>query len=79
MNIKGKLMDAEGMQNTFRRLAHQIVERNDGVENVVLIGMPGAGKSSCGRALARLLGRPFVDVDEAIALECGRAASGTFS
>ena len=26
-------------------------------ENVVLIGMPGAGKTSCGRALARLLGR----------------------
>lgn len=44
-------------------------------ENVVLIGMPGAGKSSCGRALARLLGRPFVDVDEAIALECGRSAA----
>lgn len=44
-------------------------------ENVVLIGMPGAGKSSCGRALARLLGRPFVDVDEAIALECGRTAA----
>lgn len=44
-------------------------------ENVVLIGMPGAGKSSCGRALARLMGRPFVDVDEAIALECGRSAA----
>lgn len=44
-------------------------------ESVVLIGMPGAGKSSCGRALARLLGRPFVDVDEAIALECGRTAA----
>lgn len=44
-------------------------------ENVVLIGMPGAGKTSCGRALARLLGRPFVDLDEAIALETGRGAA----
>ena len=44
-------------------------------ENVVLIGMPGAGKSSCGRRLARMLGRPFVDVDEAIAAECGRTAA----
>ncbi|MBM6774074.1 shikimate kinase [Olsenella profusa] len=43
-------------------------------ENVVLIGMPGAGKTSCGRALARLMGRPFVDLDEAIHLECGRSA-----
>ena len=44
-------------------------------QNVVLIGMPGAGKSSCGRVLAHLLGRPFVDVDEAIELECGRDAA----
>mgnify|MGYP005804165649 CR=1 FL=1 len=43
MKIKGKLMDAEGMRNTFRRLAHQIVERNDGVENVVLIGIRTRG------------------------------------
>lgn len=41
-------------------------------ENVVLIGMPGAGKTSCGRRLARLLGRPFVDVDEVISAEQGR-------
>ncbi len=41
--------------------------------NVVLIGMPGAGKTSCGRALARLLGRPFVDLDDAVELECGRS------
>ena len=41
--------------------------------NVVLIGMPGAGKTRCGRALARLLGRPFVDLDDAIELECGRS------
>lgn len=44
-------------------------------ENVVLIGMPGAGKSSCGRALARLLGRPLVDIDDALELECGRGAA----
>ncbi len=44
-------------------------------ENVVLIGMPGAGKTTCGRALARVLGRPFVDLDEAIALETGRGAA----
>ncbi|MDM8270905.1 shikimate kinase [Thermophilibacter provencensis] len=44
-------------------------------QNVVLIGMPGAGKSSCGRALARLLGRPFVDIDDALELECGRSAA----
>lgn len=43
MNIKGKLMDAEGMKNTFRRLAHQIVEKNDGVKNLVIIGIRTRG------------------------------------
>lgn len=42
--------------------------------NVVLIGMPGAGKTSCGKRLARLLGRPFVDIDDAIQQETGRSA-----
>lgn len=31
--------------------------------NLVLIGMPGVGKSYQGRHLARLLDRPFVDID----------------
>ena len=39
--------------------------------NVVFIGMPGAGKTSTGRALAHQLRRPFVDLDEAIRLDCG--------
>lgn len=43
--------------------------------NVVLIGMPGAGKTSCGRALARLLDRPFVDIDDAIRDRSGRDAA----
>ena len=40
--------------------------------NVALIGMPGVGKTSCGKRLARDLGRPFVDIDDAIAAEEGR-------
>ncbi|MFS8039293.1 3-dehydroquinate synthase [Xanthobacter sp. AM11] len=39
--------------------------------SIVLVGMPGAGKSSVGRRLAKRLGLPFVDADE----EIERAAS----
>ncbi len=44
-------------------------------QNIVLIGMPGAGKTTTGRRLAHRLGRPFVDVDEAVAQKCGRSAA----
>ena len=39
-------------------------EVNSKMRNVVLVGMPGCGKSSVGKALAALLDRPFVDCDE---------------
>ena len=32
-------------------------------ENIVLIGMPGVGKTSTGEALAKLLNRPWIDID----------------
>ena len=54
MKIKGKLMDAGGMQNTFRRLSHQIIEKNDGVENIVLIGIKTRGVTVAKRVRAML-------------------------
>ncbi len=41
------------------------------MENIILIGMPGCGKSTVGRALAERLGRPFVDADAEIVKEIG--------
>jgi shikimate kinase len=37
--------------------------------NLVLIGMPGSGKTVVGRLLAERLGRPFVDTDEVVEAE----------
>ena len=46
-----------------------------GMENVVLIGMPGAGKTSTGKRLARMLGRGFVDIDDAILADTGTSSA----
>lgn len=40
--------------------------------NIILIGMPGAGKSTVGAALARKLGYGFIDSDTVIEENCGK-------
>lgn len=41
------------------------------MRNIVLIGMPGCGKTSVGRLLAERLGRKFVDADDVLAQSAG--------
>ena len=40
--------------------------------NIVLIGMPGAGKSTLGVVLAKILNKRFVDCDLTIQEQCGK-------
>jgi shikimate kinase len=47
-------------------------------DNVVLIGFMGAGKSACGRLLARRLGRCFVETDDMIVAREGRSIPEIF-
>jgi len=39
--------------------------------SIFLVGMPGAGKTTIGRGLARALSRTFIDVDHEIEQRCG--------
>ena len=39
----GTLLDADGVRRTIRRLAHEIVEGNGGVEGLALVGIPTRG------------------------------------
>ena len=47
--------------------------------NIVLIGMPGCGKSTLGKALAELTGRPFADTDDMIVARAGRSIPDIFA
>lgn len=44
MAFKAKILDEKGMSRSLTRLAHEIIERNKGVEDVVLVGILSRGK-----------------------------------
>ena len=46
---------------------------------IVLMGAPGAGKSTVGRRMARKLGATFVDVDQRIEEVEGKPVSEIFA
>lgn len=47
--------------------------------NIVLVGMPGSGKSTVGKALAEAMGRSFVDTDALIVEDAGRPIPEIFA
>ena len=49
------------------------------MENIILIGMPGSGKSTVGKLLAEKCGKRFVDADEALVNQSGRAIRDIFA
>jgi shikimate dehydrogenase len=49
-----------------------------GARKIALVGLMGAGKSSVGKALARLARLPFVDADKEIEAEAGMSVSRIF-
>ncbi|MHB8839522.1 MAG: shikimate kinase [Gemmatimonadaceae bacterium] len=49
-----------------------------GAAHLVLVGIPGAGKSTVGRELARRLNWPFVDLDDDITARAGMSVRDIF-
>lgn len=47
--------------------------------NIVLIGMPGCGKTTVGQALAELTGREAIDLDQCIVEKAGRSIPEIFA
>ena len=47
--------------------------------NIVLIGMPGSGKSTVGRGLAKRLGRELLDTDDLIVRRAGKSIANIFA
>ncbi|MBQ6890434.1 MAG: AAA family ATPase [Oscillospiraceae bacterium] len=60
----GRSISNDKISDIHRKLRRQ-------TENIILIGMPGCGKTTVGKALAQKLGKTFVDADEAIAQTAG--------
>lgn len=56
-----------------------LLELRRSMVNIVLIGMPGSGKSSVGMALAALTGREAVDIDQRIAARAGCSIPALFA
>lgn len=61
--------DSSISESVIERICREVVSRT---LNIVLVGMPGCGKSTVGRLVADSLSRPFVDADEEIEKTTGK-------
>ena len=64
--FQGTEIGEEKAQSVLKQIGFQM-------KNIVLVGMPGSGKSSVGIRLARELGRNFLDSDDEILSKTGRS------
>lgn len=59
---------------------HEIYQKlNSQMQNIILVGMPGCGKSTIGIALSKLLGRSFVDADKFLVENVHRSIPDIFA
>lgn len=67
-----------GIQIADNRIStvHALLQRQ--MENIVLIGMPGSGKTTVGKLLSEKLGMEFIDTDAALVELSGRSIADIF-
>ncbi len=54
MKIKAKIIDEQGLNRTITRLSHEILERNKGADNIVLVGMRTRGEFLANRISGKI-------------------------
>ena len=70
---------ASGEQGAGPTAGEAAIRERLGARSIVLIGMPGCGKSALGRRLAPRLELPFVDVDEETEQAAGKSIKEIFA
>lgn len=74
--VEEAFSDETAMDRETERVFQKILSDK---ENIVLTGMPSSGKTTVGKALAELLGRPFIDTDAVIVERAGKPITDIFS
>lgn len=54
MKVKAKILDEQAIQRTITRLAHEILEKNKGAENIALVGIQTRGEFLANRIKIKL-------------------------
>lgn len=74
--IHGEPLDPEKSSGTIDRIYSEMCRS---MRNLVVVGMPSAGKTSLGKAVSKLLTRRFVDIDYQIEQKAGQTITEIFS
>lgn len=68
----GKEADTAAITSAYSGVLHE-------KQNIVLVGMAGAGKTTVGKKAAEMLGKSFIDTDEEIVKKTGKAIPDIFA